>query len=182
MHMEAKRPVRWWRVWAIVSFVWAFPMVCLGLLHMQWPKVEDLRAERVTGYCTIRPFGKEIVLTQIYSEPKIRELAGDPEAFARLVNEAGKNDGSLASPELMKVALSYRDRTSSNEDRSEQIRKWTPWLQRCVKKMDVDYKAVRWREALLNFSPPIKNVIGLPLALFLVTLVLWMRQVLSERP
>ena len=48
--------------------------------------------------------------------------------------------------------------------------------------MDVDYKAVRRREALLNFSPPIKNVIGFPIALFLVALVLWMRQLLSERP
>lgn len=93
-----------------------------------------------------------------------------------LIGAAGKNGGSSVSPELMKLAPRYMNRGYSDDDRSEQIKKWTPWLQRCLKKMDVDYKALRRREALLARAPEVKAIVSPLLSFFLVTLALWIRQ------
>jgi hypothetical protein len=172
--MEAKRPVRWWRLWVIGSLAWTVLILALGLRHMPWPNVDELRTERVTDYCTVTPFGKDLVLTQMYSEAKVRGLLQDPDAFAALIKEAGKNDGSSVSPELMKMADRRRLTPDEQEEReSEQVRKWTPWLQRCVRKMDVDYKALRKHEALVALAPEIKMIVSPVSFSFLMVLILW---------
>ncbi len=66
------------------------------------------------------------------------------------------------SPELMKLAPRYMNRGYSDDDRSEQIKKWTPWMRR--------------REALLALAPEIKAIVSPLLFFFFVTLALWIRQ------
>jgi len=159
-----------WRLWRIGALVWVLLLLGLGLLHMPWPSVEDLRRERLTAACWISPFGQDIALNTTYSEAQIREMDRDPEFFARVIAEAGKNGGSKVSPELMKYAGEGHGSTA--EQRAEQTEKWSPRLKRCINKMDVDYKALRRRQALLSLTARINLMISVPL-FFLIFLAMF---------
>jgi hypothetical protein len=157
----------YWIFAAIVGGGWLLIGLASYWRHVPWPRVEDLRAERVHNACLIHPFGRPVVLTERYSESQLRSMAGDPLALATLIAEEGKKPSSQVSPELMKLAASPFDKSYSAGDQANELKKWSPYIQYCVRSFDRDYRAVRRHGAALEFSLRAGKILKVPLWLLL---------------